>query len=709
MQADLARSGLLPQDMEIEPIVEAFSQAVTGYRIPYYRTDGTPHPFMHRIRHLNVAPGQPRYGQPSGEEITKGGGTAADAVYPYFNPHIIGGMTWDGVAKLPGKRVLIVEGEKKAVAVGKFLKRFAVGIGGCWNAIVRDDREVFHLHPALRALLRPGDTVEVVFDGDMLTNPLVNRAAGSLRRALMRCGVAPLFVMLPQGAHGEKVGVDDWLMQVMRDAPGTENLCYDALPRISGMEGDGLTEDHRSLWDYLGLICNDSGPLSIEENVRLLLAKHERYLGRVWFDVMDQRIWHALNSEQQQFTDAQAFHEVAWMQRMVGFLKLRRGPVLEAFMSIPADPTRQRNPLADSIRSVEWDGEDRLETMFIKAFGAVDGAYTRSVGRCWLISAVARVFEPGCQVDTMLILEGKQGIGKSTALKILGDRWYIEAKQAIGEKDFVMVAHHGWLVDMIELGAFKYADFSHIKGEITTRIDSIRPPYGRSVEDTARRFIFVGTTNGSGYLRDETGNRRFWPIACHGAVRLKWLRDNRDQLLAEAYYRYKQGESWWDVDFDAQARVTSARMEFDPWEEQIAGILSDPTAYHRIDSVELGPAWFITSGEILYAMGLELAHQNPAVFRRLSRAVLAAGGPAGWVSHHYASNLKPIQLKNGVVTRSARGYALPIPQIGTGPEGGEEPTNVVAWPITTPALPAPEPSVDSDSGAATGTDNGPKF
>lgn len=668
MHADLQRSGLSPSDMGCTEKLEPFSQQVIGYTIPYYLPDGTPHPQMHRWRNTVLPPNGARYGQPSREDILKAGGTERDVIYPYLNPFILGPtLTWDGIAKIAGKRLVLVEGEKKAVLGGKLLKRFCVGFGGCWNAMLKvapyeGATPIFELHPVIRGLLQPGDTVDVVFDADVLTNPDVNRAAGTLRRCFIRLGITPSFVVLPAASSG-KTGLDDWLLTL---PAGTEGVAYDALPRVNGMEyGQEFTEDNNSLWEWLGLITSKDRPLPIESNVGFEVERYERYAGRLWYDVIQMRVWHTLNdrSVPEQWSDSKAYNECQFVQTHLGLLNMKRALVEEGFLYVPAAKKYHRNPLIDDIESEQWDGTPRLEEMFITGFGAPDTGYAREVGRCWMLSAIARAYDPGCQVDTMLILEGKQGIGKSQALKILGGRWYVEMRADIGEKDFILAAHSGWIADIIELGAFKYADFTRIKGEITARVDTIRVPYGRAVEDRPRRFVLTGTTNTRDYLRDETGNRRFWPIECNAAqgdtINLAWVRQFRGQLLAEALARYRAGESWWSNDpsiLAETAAVQNARMEHDPWEEQVTVILANASSYRTVPT-DFGFKHFAASSEILYALGVPVERQNSGTMRRLNHVMAQING---WDAHRYNSPKKPLKLSNGGESGNARGYVHDI-------------------------------------------------
>ena len=199
------------------------------------------------------------------------------------------------------------------------------------------------------------------------------------------------------------------------------------------------------------------------------------------------------------------------------------------------------HPVRDYLNALNWDGTPRLDTWLTTYLGVEDSQYVRAIGSRFLISAVARVFSPGCQVDHMLILEGPQGIQKSSALQALAGSWFTDRISTLGCKDSSMEVAGVWLIEMSELDALTKATNSAIKSFVTRRHDRFRPPYGRHVVDQPRQCVFAGSINPTGgYLKDPTGARRFWPVAC-GVIDLKALARDRDQLWAEALVRFRDG------------------------------------------------------------------------------------------------------------------------------------------------------------------------
>ncbi|WP_458096238.1 VapE domain-containing protein [Roseomonas sp. WA12] len=232
------------------------------------------------------------------------------------------------------------------------------------------------------------------------------------------------------------------------------------------------------------------------------------------------------------------------------------------------------HPPQDYLRGLIWDQVPRLDLLFPRYFFAEDTPLHRAFGR-FLIAAVARVMQPGAKVDTALILEGAQGIGKSSAARVLaGGEWFGEDLPEIGTKDAGLYIQGRWVVELAELTNVTKSEADVVKRFLSTSVDRFRAPYARSTEDHPRQCVFIGTVNpnGRGYLKDETGNRRFWIVECKEKVDLAGLAADRDQLWAEARHRYEAGELWY-LDSDeleaAQAAVAQERRDTDPLIEQV--------------------------------------------------------------------------------------------------------------------------------------------
>lgn len=226
----------------------------------------------------------------------------------------------------------------------------------------------------------------------------------------------------------------------------------------------------------------------------------------------------------------------------------------------------------------EWDGVPRIAEWLIRYAGADDTRYVRAVSGRWLISAVARALIPGCKVDTMLILEGPQGIKKSTLLRVLaGDEFFSDQMPPVDSKDAKIHVHGPWIAELPELGALAGRRGEAVKAFLSMREDTFRRPYGAGETTSLRRIVFAGTSNVEEFLDDPTGARRFWPVACRGAIDVAGVAEVRDQLWTEALHLYRCREAWWltDEEVSLAAEVQEEAYEADALEDVIANALEN--------------------------------------------------------------------------------------------------------------------------------------
>ena len=217
------------------------------------------------------------------------------------------------------------------------------------------------------------------------------------------------------------------------------------------------------------------------------------------------------------------------------------------------------HPVREWFESLTWDNTLRLKRWLHEYLGADQNDYTASVGWWWMIAAVARVYKPGCKVDSVLILEGPQGLKKSTALRVLaGPEWFSDTPFEIGTKDAFLALRGRLIIELAELDALSRADSARAKAFFSSPTDTYRPPYGREFATFPRQCVFAGTVNNASYLRDETGNRRYWPVLCTRAD-LEGLARDRAQLWAEAVWAFKEGATWWPESQAERAPVSSSR------------------------------------------------------------------------------------------------------------------------------------------------------
>lgn len=248
------------------------------------------------------------------------------------------------------------------------------------------------------------------------------------------------------------------------------------------------------------------------------------------------------------------------------------------------------DPVKDYLGGLKWDKTPRLDQWLQTYMDAPDHEIISLFGAKFLIGAVARVFEPGCQMDTMLVFEGAQGAGKTTAVAALFGRPYmISSISDFKSKEASINLQGRWVAEVAELAALKKTDITEVKKFITETVDQYRPVHGKNTIDRPRRCVFIGTTNEHQYLKDSTGNRRFWPVPC-GRVSVPDIERDRDHLWAEAVHRFRAGEPWWLVEdhhIKSAEGIQADRAEGDVWSDDIDRWLDDP-AQARVQFLTIG-------------------------------------------------------------------------------------------------------------------------
>ena len=329
-------------------------------------------------------------------------------------------------------------------------------------------------------------------------------------------------------------------------------------------------------WDNLGLTLTSTGsPIINIDNVVKVVEGVADLKNLVWLDTFYHRIftkWRAKDARP--WIDADTKHLCWQLQREFSLAKMSKETVLDAVSVIAA--MNERNEPRDWMDSLMWDGIPRVESFLSNYMGVDDSIYTRAISKNFWTGIAARTYWPGCQLDNMLVFKGKQGIRKSSALRIIGGKWYTAAGDNVLSKDFYEILQGKLIIEVAELAGFHNSEMVIINRVVTNPTDRFRVSYGHLAEDHPRQCIFAATTNEDMPLRDHTGGRRFWPVKC-GEILIEEIIKNRSQLFAEAVSLYKAGTTWFEVPQAETEAEQEDNRQADVWEE----VISDATSHRE--------------------------------------------------------------------------------------------------------------------------------
>jgi predicted P-loop ATPase len=389
-----------------------------------------------------------------------------------------------------------------------------------------------------------------------------------------------------------------------------------------GIETGHALANDKGAWRRGLAVGENDKPLVCPANAAKILTLHPEMMGVLVFDTRVGNFRFMRPAPWQRgahpfLSSADAACVGTWLTDVTG-VPFNAAIAHEAITSL-RESLHQFDGVSTYLEAVQWDGLPRLDTWLIDYASAPDSDYVRAVGSITLIAAAARALRPGCKADTVLILEGSQGRKKSSLIQALcaDASWFAEHEGALSgrDKDAVMQIVQGpWLVELGELAGLSKAETNTIKQFVTRKVDRLRTPYGRVVEDFPRKTLFIASTNEGEYLRDTTGNRRWLPVSVGNCYPVQ-LAAVRDQLWAEAVHRLRAGERWWLEDADllvAAAEEQAARMETDILDERLSGYLQTIKQ----------PFCLL---EVFGHLGIDAANPNSHETRRLKGAILRAG------------------------------------------------------------------------------------
>jgi hypothetical protein len=334
-----------------------------------------------------------------------------------------------------------------------------------------------------------------------------------------------------------------------------------------------------------------------------VLRNDPAWSGKLWWD--DYRKQTMVGGGQVADADFQRIN--LWLDRTY---RVKVAPASVAGLVEAIAKDNARNPLQMYLRGLKWDGVARLSGWLMSGLGVADTPLHQMIGRRWMVQAVARALRPGCKADVVLVLTGKQGIRKSSALRELaGVEYFSDSPIPIGEGPRAMSqVYSAWLHELSELASLRGKAVEDVKSFITKTHDDFQPLYSRTQVHWARFSVFAGTTNEDYFLSDPTGARRFWPVRAL-KVDLDWIKQNRDQLWAEAVAALEAGECWW-LDADEEKVVEEDREQYqreETWDDLVlAWLASQPR--NMIDSHDFDSA--LTAARLLkMALGID-PHQH---------------------------------------------------------------------------------------------------
>ncbi|MBX3205649.1 MAG: DUF3854 domain-containing protein [Labilithrix sp.] len=541
--------------------------------------------------------------------------------------------------------IFICESPIKALAIATAGFPCATGLGGVDAGFFVPGTQRTQMTKHLEPYFQAGRTVFIAFDAGRTTNSRVAMAEAKIARKLLDRGCKVRLVELPLADDGSDQGPDDFIARkgkqafadlvvsarnaepiqhahdVRDDADRARQLRSD-LPFLASIQAGGggvldgvaralksffrrkelddaykLHPAHRAPipkgasnakpWEK-DLITDKNGPKAVSANYTTILENDSAWQGVLAFDELANDITFKSTPNLPQFlkrkpgdkwVDEDDVSLANWFQMEHGIV----GAKVNAMRGVVALVAHRRSfcPLRSKLESLAWDGVPRVDNWLTAYCGVASTGYSRLVGRWWLISAIARAFKPGAKVDHVLVLEGEQDRGKSSAFRILGfdGEFFTDDLRNVGDAECAKQLRGKWICELSELAAVTRRDLETIKSFITRQTDNFRPSYGRTALDFPRRCVFGGSVNpvqGQGYLKDATGERRWWPVTV-GIIRLDELQRDRDMLWAEAVSLYKAGERWWPMREEAVRLFQpeqEKRREVDAYEEPLRAWLA---------------------------------------------------------------------------------------------------------------------------------------
>ena len=359
-------------------------------------------------------------------------------------------------------------------------------------------------------------------------------------------------------------------------------------------------------WRRQLLQTNSGVPRDCRENVIVVLRDHPAWQGVLGWNEFAARVETRRPAPTGQppghvWTDQDDIELGLWLSRDEALLVRSTDTIAQAIGYVSR--LHRFHPVREYLQGLQWDGKARVSRWVIDYLSATDSHYHRLVGTFFLINLVRRIFEPGCIMRSVMVLEGGQNLGKSTLLRDLTDPWYSDTMFRVGDKDSYQLIQGVWLYEISELESFTRSEATAVKAFISSTSDKFRAPYDRRPETHPRQVAFAGTTNAVEYLKDFSGNTRFWPVSVGASIDRAGLAAVRDQLWAEAVNLVRAGARSYPSreEEDKYFREQQDQRQVEhPWVEKISDYLS-VNALNKVSVRAL----------LEHALGVDLARASP--------------------------------------------------------------------------------------------------
>lgn len=547
----------------------------------------------------------------------------------------------DFICKDPNKKIVICEGEKSAEAAQKILgSRYTTTcwMGGCQKSNIKktnlsplNDRDIILWpdsdsdHAGLEAMQYLMAIITPTAKSIVMIEPQPNDPDSFDAADLLEQGLGPDQIkewftkrrkqfkpLMNQAVHVE-AEVDATPLASSKGYNSTSTAptlnIVDTTPQVNQID---LPKAIVKWHDYGLQFAANSRIFHNELNIYIILTKHHQFKDHFAFDVFHQRYIYFTDASKTEYkiyseeieVDILMFLQCDFFMGNLG-LKTVTGCLTKILKNAPRVNTEK-----DKIARLAWDGIPRVDTFLVDIYGATPSNYITAASKIFWLQLVKRICEPGCQADIVIILEGAQGIRKTTSLRIIGGENYAVAGKDVTSKDFYIKLKGKSLVEIGELNTFSKADHNDLKEAVSTTVDQYRDLFAKQDTPHPRTCVMVGTTNDKHYLKDETGNRRYLPVECEKAD-TDLLKQNLDQYYAEAYNRLNLGESHWEYPADEHEKLTSERFadlkEDDPWYDDIIRYVGNKQS---IDPVKFLTDPSIDGGLGMYSQYIEVKHMR---------------------------------------------------------------------------------------------------